>query len=285
VAKRLDGRTIAAQSAIDVEILPDDVPRGRVLTGPHVGKLRVECVAFVGLGHRFIPGESPDAPWGSNFISVEERGGPNGPDRGTFIEGFVHETLHLDAAAFNRFPPAGMSLTDRIDAFFDEEISVRKGTLKIMNEITRGHPGDLRGFVTPTPPVTRPEVERDFPSGEDRLTYLETVVFEHLINEAIAAEGLTPTQVSDLARQASEETVGPSEATLKQNIGGVVLVFDPQQNLFVTPASTTLELMLRRRATAAHWKLLFDAGLSAADQEKAAQEHASLIFPAGIQYH
>lgn len=70
-----------------------------------------------------------------------------------------------------------------------------------------------------------------------------------------------------------------------QNIGGFVLVFDSQRNLYVTPATRTLELLVRRRATQAHWKLLFDRGASDAEREAAAQRHASLLFPSGIQYH
>ena len=284
VVSRLDGRTIASGSDVYATLGLDDIVNGRVIRGPHIDKLIVECVAFVNLGHRFIPGTSPDAPWNANFVSIEGPAEPTGPNRGDFVEGFVHETLHLDAAVFARFPPAGTSLAQKIDAFFDEEISVRRQTRTIMNEITQGGPASLSGFVASTPPMSRPDVERDFPSGTDRLTYLETVVFEHLIADAIAAEGLTPSQVSDLITQANGESVGPQETVLLQEIGGFVLVFDPQQNLYVTPSSTALELMMRRRATSARWKLLFDAGVSAVDQEKAAQEHASLFFPPGIQY-
>jgi hypothetical protein len=284
VMKNLDKQTIAAGSAADNTISYTDIDQGRVTAGPHKGKFRVEMTHFVDLGHRFIPGTSPEAPWNANFVTVEESGGPNGPDRGTFVEAFVHETMHLDAAVFSRFPAAGTTLAQKIDAFFDEEISVRTKTLAIMKEITKGNPGDLSGYVTPTPPMVRRDVERDFQSGSDRLTYLEGVVFDNLIADAIVAESIDAQTLTQLTKQANEESVGPSDRDLLGNIGGFVLVWDPQQKIYVNPATKTLELLIRRRAVQARWKMLFDAGLSAVDQEAAAQKHASLFFPAGIQY-
>jgi hypothetical protein len=285
VVKRLDGKTVSTGSDLDSSISSTDVSQGRITGGKHVGKWRITFTAFVNMGHRFMPATSPEAPWEANFIVVEERGGANGPDRGRFVEAVVHETMHLDAAVFDRFKPAGTNLDQKIDAFFDEEIWVRRQTLAMMTEITKGNPTDLSGFTTPTPPVARADVERDFPSGSDRMTYLETIVLENLIADAIAAESITPTQYYELSKQVEGESVGPGENDMLQNMGGFVLVFDPQRNLYVTPATKTLELLMRRKATQAHWKLLFDNGLSAADQEAAAQKHASLLFPSGIKYH
>jgi hypothetical protein len=289
LAARVDQRVVAAGNPNDpishLATYTDlDEHTGHVISGPHKGKWRLEFDN--GVGHRFIPGGSPDSVRIGHTINVDRPEATTGEARGTFVEGMVHETLHLEASLYDRFKPAGTTLGAKLDAFFSEEIWVRQQTLKVMNEVTRGQPKDLQKdtpYVLATPPMARRDVEIDFPSGEERLTYLETAVFDALLSEAIAVEGLASSDVQALRDKAKEESVGPGDRDLLQNIGGFVLVFDDNKNMYLQPTSKTLELLIRRKATQARWRHLFEAA-TPPDVRAEADKHASLFFPAGIAY-
>lgn len=281
LVQRLEPKLVGEETAADQSISYTELEKGRVTAGPHKGKWRLLFAQYVETGDRFIPGTSPEAPINANVITVARRSS-DGPGRGAWVEGLVHETLHLEAAVAGRSAAAGASLQQRADAFIADEIAVRRQTQAIMKEIVRGGPAALSGFTPDVPRLDRRDVERDFFPGDEPLTYLESFVFDHLLTEAIAQDGLSGSQVDDLARQSREESVGPGESDMLQNLGGFVLVFDRARNLYVEPATRTLAWLMRRRACSAHWKLRqADAPL---DVDAVARKHAELFFPDEVQY-
>lgn len=281
--KHVDKETIGMWTDRGLDVGIDNVKNGRVTSGKEVGKFVLDFYALVGDGAQFRPGGGiSDDDY--NMITVEAPADTSAKERGRWVEEMIHETFHYENFVFNTFPPASSSLSDRADAFFDQEISVRKRTAKAMKEILSGAPKALKGFKASAPNLKRRDVERDFFPGSDTLTYLEHFVFNDLISDELVAAAPTPSQLSDMKALSKTGSVGPSDDLLLGQIGGFVFVLDPVIDLFVEPTSNAVRLMVQKRAVSKRWSNLIDAGLTDAIKETALQEHAKRAFPSGIGY-
>lgn len=294
---RIDARVVGA--SLDLagragkvyvdEINYDGVDDSGVVTkaGPHRGKHLVVMTADASVGHRFIAGGAADATWGVNTVNVDgapraSAAAPIEVQRGEFVEGLIHETLHLDAMIQRRFPRGGTTSVD-LDAFLNEEIWVRQQTTAALAQITAGRPVALSGWTPTTPVTARRDVERDFRSGEPPLTYLESFVMDRLISNQVIADGVSKSDFNDLVRRTNAEPLMPTtEAALLPWITG-----DP--NIYAllyrdAGPTATHTLLLRRRATGLRWRAWLDNPAPGTTKEQVLTQHAGAWFPSGIRY-
>jgi hypothetical protein len=281
---------------------------GILTTGPF-SKRRTLTFTFLTEGNRFASaGSFPvrgTAFQNSDFIflSFPLADIVSEQQRGALIARLIGSIAHETVHAFHRVtappsPRVRLPRKKRAADFITEEIDTRDGERTILEKIlslkkrrrpaleiaeasarSTGVRASLDDRLT-TMKRSRAGVERDTVSGSV-FTYLETFVFEDLLETSIRDQALDSQQLRDtIALVDRLELKEPLETVLLSADQGAKTV-DPTRGL-PPVLSQTAELLLMRRLVEMNWRQAGD--LAPDTREAVLQLHAKAGFPEDIQY-